>query len=107
YCVVRRVASVTGRDLKNAFPSRDENGRPAVGFTLTREGARRMEAITEPNIGRQLAIILDGQIQSAPGIHIRIADSGLIEGGVGGFTAQEARDLSTILRSGALPASIK
>ena len=107
YYVVRRVASVTGRDLKSAYPARDENGRPAVGFTLTRDGAQRMARVTEENIGRQLAIILDGKIQSAPGIDQRVADSGIIKGGAAGFAPQEARDLSMILQSGALPASIK
>jgi preprotein translocase subunit SecD len=107
YYVVQRTASVTGRDLRSAFPSRDNNGRPAVGFTLTAESSQRMARVTEQNVGRQLAIVLDGKIQSAPQIHTRISDSGIIEGGPAGFAPQEAQDLSTMLRSGALPASIK
>jgi preprotein translocase subunit SecD len=95
------------RDLRSAFPTRDNSGRPAVGFTLTAGSAQRMARVTEENIGRQLAIILDGRIQSAPEIHSRISDSGTIEGGSAGFAPQEAQDLSTILKSGALPASIK
>src|SRR5262249_8509843 len=106
YYAVRRVASVTGRDLRSAFPTRDGTGRPAVGFTLSRDGSQRMARVTEDNIGRQLAIVLDGRIQSAPGINQRVSDSGIIEGGTAGFAPQEARDLSMILRSGALPASI-
>jgi preprotein translocase subunit SecD len=106
YYVVQRVASITGRDLKNAFPSRDENGRPAVGFNLTAEGSRRFERLTEQNIGKRLAIALDGRIQSAPGIETRISDSAIIKGGPAGFAPQEARDLALVLRSGALPATV-
>ena len=54
-----------------------------------------------------LAIILDGRIQSAPSINARITDSGIITGGPGGYTPQEASDLALILRSGALPASLE
>lgn len=107
FYVVDSVAAISGRDLKNAYPSRDENGRPAVTFNLTADGAQRFGNITGANIGRLLAIVLDGKIQSAPRINGRITDSGLITGGPGGFAQQEAQDLSLVLRSGALPASIQ
>jgi preprotein translocase subunit SecD len=105
--VVERVASITGRDLKNAVPSYDDNRRPAVNFTLTADGAQRFGNLTGQNIGRQLAIILDGRVQSAPSINSQITTSGQITGGPGGFTNQEATDLALILRSGALPASLE
>ncbi len=57
--------------------------------------------------GKMLAIVLDGRIQSAPRINGRITDSGIITGGATGFAPQAAQDLSLVLRSGALPASIK
>jgi preprotein translocase subunit SecD len=101
YYVVRRVAPVTGRDLRNARPSLDENSLPAVGFSLNQDGARRFGQLTEQNIGRQLAIILDNRVFSAPVVQSRITDEGQI---TGSFTQQEAQDLSLILRSGALPA---
>ncbi len=107
YYVVQRTSAVTGRDLKGAFPSRDENGRPAVSFNLTADGSQKFGRLTEQNIGKRLAIVLDRRIQSAPVINSRITDSGIITGGAGGFAPQEAQDLSLILRSGALPASIK
>jgi preprotein translocase subunit SecD len=107
YYVVQKVAPVTGRDLKGAYPSRDENGRPAVSFNLTADGSQKFGRLTEENIGKRLAIVLDGRVQSAPVINSRITDSGIITGGAGGFQQQEANDLSLILRSGALPASIK
>ncbi len=105
--VVQRVASISGRDLKGAYPSRDENGRPAVSFNLSADGAQRFGRVTEENIGKMLAIVLDGRIQSSPRINGRITDSGIITGGTAGFAPQAAQDLALVLRSGALPASIK
>jgi len=101
YYVVRRVAPITGRDLRNARPSLDENSLPAVGFSLNQDGARRFGQLTEQNVGRQLAVILDNRVVSAPVIQSRITDEGQI---TGAFTQQEAQDLSLVLRSGALPA---
>ena len=102
YYLVRRVAAISGRDLRNARPSLDEFNQPAVSFTLNREGARKMGDITGANLGRGLAIILDGQVRSAPTIQGRITDSGQITG----VSQQEAEDLQITLRSGALPASL-
>src|SRR5512138_1030922 len=87
YYLVRRVAAVTGRDLRGARPTLDENNMPAIGFSLNREGARKFGNVTGSNIGRQLAIILDGRVQSAPRIESRINDEGRIHGS---FTSQEA-----------------
>jgi preprotein translocase subunit SecD len=95
------VAPVTGRDLRNSRPSLDENNLPAVGFSLNQDGARRFGQLTEQNINRQLAIILDNRVMSAPVIQSRITDEGQI---TGSFAQQEAQDLSLVLRSGALPA---
>jgi preprotein translocase subunit SecD len=101
--VVRRVSVVSGRDLRNARPTLDENNLPAVSFSLNQEGARKFGTATEQNIGRQLAIILDNRVFSAPVVQSRISDEGRISGS---FTQQEAQDLSLTLRSGALPASL-
>ncbi|MBP1604799.1 MAG: preprotein translocase subunit SecD [Acidobacteria bacterium] len=103
YYLVRRTAAITGRDLRNARPSLDENNRPAVQFSLNQEGARKFGRVTGENVGRFLAIILDGRVQSAPRIDSRITDEGRI---TGSFTQNEAQDLSLVLRSGALPASL-
>jgi preprotein translocase subunit SecD len=103
FYLVRRVAAVTGRDLRNARPSLDENNQPAVSFTLSNEGGRKFGNVTGENIGRQLAIILDGQVQSAPSINGRITTDGRI---TGSFTNEEVNTLSLILRSGALPAKL-
>ena len=103
YYLVKKVAAVTGTDLRGANPTIDENNRPAVRFTLTSEGARKFGKVTGENIGRTLAIILDNRVFSAPRIDGRITDDGRI---YGSFTTQEVNDLSLVLRSGALPASM-
>jgi protein-export membrane protein SecD/preprotein translocase SecF subunit len=104
YYLVRRVAGITGRDIRHARPIRDENSQPAVAFSLTREGARRFGQLTGEHVGRHLAIILDGRVQSAPQIEHRIGGG---EGHIRGrFTPEQAEDLSLVLRAGALPASM-
>ena len=80
YYLVKRAAAVTGRDLRNARPSLDENNRPAVSFTLNSEGGRKFGKVSGENIGRQLAIILDGRVQSAPTLEGRITTDGRISG---------------------------
>jgi len=101
--IVNQIAAVTGRDLSGAQPGSDENGRPAVNFNLTRDGAARFSRVTGDNIGKYLAIVLDNRVVSAPVIHGQISDRGIIQGT---FTPQQANDLALVLRSGALPASI-
>lgn len=103
FYLVRKVPVVTGRDLRNARPSLDENNLPAVSFTLNNEGAQKFGKFTGENIGKQLAIVLDNRVMSAPTIEGQITNEGRISGS---FTQQEAGDLSLILRSGALPASL-
>ena len=103
FYLVRRVAAVTGADLRGAQPTIDENNRPAVRFLLTSDGARKFGRATGENIGRFLAIILDGRVESAPRIEGRITDEGRI---TGSFTREEVADLALKLRSGALPTSM-
>jgi preprotein translocase subunit SecD len=102
--LVSRSSAVTGRDLRNAEPSRDENGQPSVQFNLTNEGGRRFGAFTGAHVGDNLAVVLDNKVQEVAVIKEQIHDSGVINGR---FTEQEAKDLAMILRSGALPAGIK
>ncbi len=104
YYALRRVAPITGRDLRSARQSLDQNNQPAVSFTLSNDGARRFGTLTETNIGRNLAIVLDNKVFSAPRIDGRITDNGQI---FGSFTTQEAQDLALVLRSGALPAELE
>ena len=104
--VLTRLVVVSGRDLRSAVENRNANnpGMWQVNFTLSPEAARRFGPFTEQNKGRQMAIVLDHRVYSAPVINGRIDDSGLIEGN---FSQESAHDLALVLRAGALPASIK
>jgi len=100
---VKEPPVISGRDLRNARRGIDSQGLPAVNFSLNPTGAKKFEKATAVNIGKQLAIILDGVVMSAPRINATISDEGIIEGN---FSVKEAEDLALVLRSGALPASI-
>ncbi|MDR1784293.1 MAG: protein translocase subunit SecD [Endomicrobium sp.] len=98
-------ALLTGLFLKNAKVEFDEFGCSRVFVEFTREGARIFESITARNKDKSLAIVLDGFVQSAPLIRSTIPNGkAVIEGN---FNSEDARFLATILRSGALPVSIK
>jgi len=101
--LVRKAAVITGRDLKNARPSKGQFGANSISFFLTAAGAEKFGAGTGANVNRSLAIILDKRVQSAPTIHERITDQGQINGN---FTPEEANDLALVLRAGALPAGL-
>jgi protein-export membrane protein SecD len=103
YYLVNRIPVITGRDLRNARPGRDELQKWEASFTLTQDGAGRFSRFTETNIGNRLAVILDNQIRSVATIQSKIADSGRITGLA---NEQEASDLSLVLRAGSLPAGI-
>lgn len=104
YYLISRAAAVSGRDLRTAEPSQDENGQPAVRFTLTNEGGRKFYSFTSAHVGDNLAVVLDNKVQEVAVIKEAIRDTGIINGR---FTSQQTKDLAMILRSGALPASIK
>jgi preprotein translocase subunit SecD len=103
YYLVKQVAPVTGRDLSSARASLDENNLPAVGFSMNRQGAIKFGNLTGENIGKPMAVILDGRVETVATIQGRITDNGTI---FGSFTQQEVADLSLMLRSGALPAGL-
>jgi preprotein translocase subunit SecD len=104
FYLVRETAAVSGTDVRNARVSTDEYNRPAVAFTLNSEGQAKFSKVTAANVNRLLAIILDGQVRSAPVIQeaISTAEARI----TGTFTQQEVQDLALILKSGALPASL-
>jgi preprotein translocase subunit SecD len=103
FYLVRREAVVTGRDLKTARASVDENNQPDIAFSLTPQGAEKFARETGRNVGRRLAIILDGSVYSAPVIQGQIRSEGRI---TGRFSSQEADELAKILKAGALPATL-
>ena len=103
YYVVSRTAAVAGSDIRDAQPSRDENGRPDVNFHLSNDGGRRFADFTGTHLHERLAIVLDNRVREAAEIRDQIRDNVQI---TGAFTEQQTQDLSMMLRSGALPASI-
>jgi preprotein translocase subunit SecD len=104
FYLISRVSAVSGRDLRAAEAGHEESGRPDVSFTLTRDGGDRFYKFTSEHVGEPLAIVLDGKVQEIANIKEAIRDTGRISGS---FSEQQTKDLSMILRSGALPASIK
>lgn len=96
--------AMDGRDIDSASSSRDEGGRPAVSFNMTPDGANKFAQVTERNLHKQLAIILDDVLVSAPEIQSRISDHGQI---TGRFTLQEVQDMVTVLSTGALRAPLE
>ena len=102
--LISRASAVTGRDLRNAEPTRDENGQPAVRFILTGDGGRKFYSFTSAHVGDNLAIVLDNKVQEVAVIKEPIHDTVMINGK---FTDQQSQDLAMTLRSGALPAGIK
>ncbi len=101
---VQRRVMVDGANLTDARPGQDPQGGWAVNFTFDSVGARRFGEVTQQNVGRPFAIVLDNKVISAPVIQ------GPILGGhgeiSGNFTAQSATDLAVLLRAGALPAPL-
>ena len=99
---VNKRIILSGENLIDAQPKYDNlNNQPIVAFSLDRLGAQRFGQVTTKNIGKRLAIILDGEAISAPVIQDSITSgNGTISGN---FTFQSATDLSLLLRSGALP----
>jgi len=106
--VLSRTPVVTGRDVKPGGVQENRNmempGQWQVNFNLTQDAARRFGPFTEQNKGRQMAIVLEKKVFSAPVIQSRIEDSGRIDGN---FSQESAHELAQVLRAGALPASIK
>ncbi len=107
YYLMKRETMITGRDLKNARVGVDENNRPQINFTLNATSTDKFSRETGRNIGRQLAIVLDDRVYSAPVIQSRLGADNRITGGGAGFTTEEADELAKILRAGALPASLR
>lgn len=101
--LVSRVSAISGKDLKRADPSTDQNGQPDVNFQLTRDGGQRFFNFTSAHVKDSLGVVLDGKVREVASINEPIRDQVQISGHM---DAQAAKDLSMILNSGALPASI-
>ncbi|MFH0731830.1 MAG: protein translocase subunit SecD [Candidatus Omnitrophota bacterium] len=99
-------ADVTGADLKDASVKFQQTqfNQPVVGITFNKDGSRKFAALTRENVGQRLAIVLDGNVKSAPNIKEEIpSGEAIIEGR---FNTEEANDLAIVLRAGSLPAPV-
>lgn len=106
YYVVRKIASLNGKQLKSARSEPTPNSSAyQVGFTLSPEGREIFSRVTGENVGKALAIVLDKKVQSAPLIREKISQEGASISG--NFTPEEAADLALVLRTGALPAQLR
>jgi preprotein translocase subunit SecD len=101
--LVSRTPVVRGTDIRDAHASQGELNRWETNFVLTQDAAKKFERYTEANIGNRAAIVVDGQVISAPTIQSRISDTGRITGAA---SNEEAADLALNLRAGSLPASV-
>jgi preprotein translocase subunit SecD len=103
--LVKKDADLTGDVLQDAQVTYDDFNQPRISFWLDSKGAREFEKITAANVGKPMAIVLDGTVYSAPTIRDRIAGgTGVIEGL---FSLNEAKDLALVMRAGALPAPLR
>ena len=103
--LVKRDAVLTGDVLQDARVSMGDFNEPNVSVTFDSKGAQEFDQITQANIGKRMAIVLDGTVYSAPVIRARISGGrAVIEGA---FTTEEANDLAVVLRAGALPAPMR
>jgi len=99
--LVDKDAVITGADLAQSSPTYDMYGRPSISLQFSSAGGKKFAKVTEDNVGRQLAIVLDNKVMSAPVIKTAILDGrGIIEGE---FNMDESRALVSVLNSGALP----
>ena len=97
-------AAFTGEILQNASTVYDQFGRPTVSFQIRGSDAGAFGQFTGGAVGRRMAIVLDGNVVSAPTINQRISSDGQISGQ---FSVEEASDLALVLRSGSLPISLR
>lgn len=104
-------SDVTGDDLKDAYIQMDpQDNRPEVGLSFNAQGADKFDRVTTENVRKRMAIVLDGIVHSAPVIQTRIAGGrAQITLGQGDYNdlLSQARDLSIVLRAGALPAQLE
>ncbi len=103
--LVQKRTYLTGEYLTNAKVQIDQYEGPHVAIDFDKKGAQLFERVTEANVKKRLAIVLDGHVYSAPVIQEKI--SGGSARITGRFTDEEARDLAIVLRAGALPAPVQ
>lgn len=101
--LVSIFSDVSGKNIATANVGYDDFGRAKIDFQMNSEGAREMRETTGRNIGRQLAVIMDGRVQSAPNIQSEIGKTGSI---TGSYSHDEAMKVAALLKSGSLDAPL-
>jgi len=96
---------LTASNIRDVYPSTDNNGMPAVGITLDRSGNQTFSRVTGANVGENLAVVLDGKVISAPTIQMHLTDPRFII--TGQFSSQEVGDMVVKIKSGSLPAEVR
>ncbi len=95
-------APLEGDVISSASDDYNQYGKPCVNMTMNTDGARRWAQLTKQNIGRAIAIVLDGYVYSAPTVETEIPDGSSVISG--SFTPEQTKDLANVLRSGKMPA---
>jgi preprotein translocase subunit SecD len=103
YILLKKRTLLTGKYITDARVGFDQYNNPYISFSFNRQGARIFERITEENLHKRLAIVIDNKVISAPEIQSKIGANGQI---TGSFTTEEASELAIELRSGSLPAPV-
>ncbi len=102
--IVDRQPKLAGTEITNAYVSTGQSGMPEVSFRLSSKGTKRFAEVTEKYVKKRMAIVIDDTASSAPSIRERIGGGQAQISGLD--SAEEARDIATILRSGALPVQV-
>ncbi len=103
--LVKKDAALIGDLLQDARVTIGDFNEPIVSVTFDSKGAQEFDLVTAANVGKRMAIVLDGKVYSAPRINERISGGRAVISGT--FTTNEANDLAVVLRAGALPAPLK
>jgi preprotein translocase subunit SecD len=91
---ILETVALDERDIAKAYPTTTPNDLAVIGVDFNSEGAKKMEALTSANIGRRLAIIVDGNLLSTPTIRAAISGSAVIEGGAQGYSPEQVQSLA-------------
>ena len=104
YLITKFYSPLLGSSIKDAYVAYDQLNRPYVAFSLDSKGTEVFSKMTQDNIGKKIAVVLDGKVKSAPVVQDQIFGRGSISGN---YTFDDANDLAIILKSGSLPIPIK
>lgn len=96
------VGMIEADHFESFYLALDHSERPALGFTMTSEGARHLRSLSTANRGLRLAFVVDGRIRSAPVVRSALSRKGIVDGGDQGWTEDEAKTLVILLDSGSV-----